>query len=243
MAIGHPFGLGYALTTGVVSGFGTPPEPRATFHERVIQTSAAINPGNSGGPLVDTGGRVIGINTAILAGGQNIGFAIPINTAKTVMAELRSHGHVIRPWLGITGKMLSEEVIDLFAIPLAKGLLIVHIDDDSPAQKAGLRAGVLSVTIEGEPWVFGGDILVAVNGHDVTTVEQYMRVFTALKVGQTITLSIMRNGANQDITVTLQEQPLQQVAYGQPKVQGDAEFRPIHLRSGPTESRFTDIRF
>ena len=243
VAIGHPFGLGYALTTGVVSGFGTPPEPRATFHERVIQTSAAINPGNSGGPLVDTGGRVIGINTAILAGGQNIGFAIPINTAKTVMAELRTHGHVIRPWLGITGKMLSEEVIDLFAIPLAKGLLVVHIDDDSPAQKAGLRAGVLSVTIEGEPWVFGGDILVAVNGLDVTTVEQYMRVFTALKVGQTITLSILRNGANQDITVTLQEQPQQQVAYGQPKVQGDAEFRPIHLRSGPTESRFTGIRF
>ncbi|MGH7205013.1 MAG: S1C family serine protease [Nitrospiraceae bacterium] len=243
VAIGHPFGLGYALTTGVVSGFGTPPEPRAIFHERVIQTSAAINPGNSGGPLVDAGGRVIGINTAILAGGQNIGFAIPINTAKTVMAELRTHGHVIRPWLGITGKMLSEEVIDLFAIPLAKGLLVVHIDDDSPAQKAGLRAGVLSVTIEGEPWVFGGDILVAVNGLDVTTVEQYMRVFTALKVGQTITLSILRNGANQDITVTLQEQPLQQVAYGQPKVQGDAEFRPIHLRSGPTESRFTDIRF
>ncbi len=243
VAIGHPFGLGYALTTGVVSGFGTPPEPRATFHERVIQTSAAINPGNSGGPLVDAEGRVIGINTAILAGGQNIGFAIPINTAKTVMVELRTHGHVIRPWLGITGKMLSEEVIDLFAIPLAKGLLVVHIDDDSPAQKVRLRAGALNVTVEGEPWVLGGDILVAVNGLDVTTAEQYMKVFKALKVGQTITLRILRNGANQDITVTLEELPLQQIAYSQPKVQGSAEFRPINLRGGPTEPRIIDIRF
>jgi S1-C subfamily serine protease len=243
VAIGHPFGLGYALTTGVVSGFGTPPEPRATFHERVIQTSAAINPGNSGGPLVDAEGRVIGINTAILAGGQNIGFAIPINTAKTLMAELRTHGHVIRPWLGITGKMLSEEVIDLFAVPLSKGLLVVHIDDDSPAQKAGLRAGALNVTIEGEPWVLGGDILVAVNGLEVTTIEQYTKVFKALKVGQTITLRLLRNGANQDITVTLGELPLQQVAYGQPKVQGTAEFRPINLGSGPTGSRSIGIRF
>src|SRR5256885_775781 len=149
VAIGHPFGLGYALTTGVVSGFGTPPEPRATFHERVIQTSAAINPGNSGGPLVDADGHVIGINTAILAGGQNIGFAIPINTAKTLMAELRTYGHVIRPWLGINGKMLSEEIIDLFAVPLSRGLLVVPIDDDSPARKAGLRAGALKETMEG----------------------------------------------------------------------------------------------
>ena len=121
VAIGHPFGLGYALTTGVVSGFGTTPDPRSTPHERVIQTSAAINPGNSGGPLVDMKGEVIGINMSILAGGQNIGFTrIPINTAKTVVNELRAHGRVVRPWLGIIGKFVPDQVIDLFAVPLAK---------------------------------------------------------------------------------------------------------------------------
>lgn len=226
VAIGHPFGLGYALTTGVVSGFGTTPETRATFQEKVIQTSAAINPGNSGGPLVDAEGRVIGINNTILAVGQNIGFAIPINTAKTVVAELRTHGRVIRPWLGITGKLVPEEVIDLFAIPMRKGLLVAHIDEDSPAHKAGLLAGGLNVTIEGEPWILGGDILVAVNGHDITTVEQYMKVFKTLKVGQTITLSILRNGAALDITVTLEEQPRLHMAYGQAKVQENTRFRP-----------------
>ncbi|TAJ23742.1 MAG: trypsin-like serine protease [Nitrospirae bacterium] len=108
LAIGHPFGLGYALTTGVISGFGSTPETATLIQDRVIQTSAAINPGNSGGPLVDTEGRVIGINAALLAGAQNIGFAIPINAAKSVMAELRTQGRVIRPWLGITGNPLRR---------------------------------------------------------------------------------------------------------------------------------------
>ncbi|HKW86628.1 MAG TPA: trypsin-like peptidase domain-containing protein [Nitrospiraceae bacterium] len=243
VAIGHPFGLGYAVTTGVVSGFGTTPETQASFREKVIQTSAAINPGNSGGPLVDSEARVIGINNTILTVGQNIGFAIPINTAKTVVAELRTRGRVIRPWLGITGKLVTEEVIDLFAIPMRKGLLVAHIDEDSPAQKVGLRAGALNVTIEGEPWILGGDILVAVNGLDISTPEQYMKVFKTLKVGQTITLSISRNGADQDITVTLEEQPRLHMAYSQAKVQENTKFRPINLRSGPTESRIIDMSF
>lgn len=243
VAIGHPFGLGYALTTGVVSGFGTTPETGIAFQERVIQTSAAINPGNSGGPLVDAEGRVIGINAAIIVGAQNIGFAIPINTAKTVVAELRTHGRVIRPWLGITGKLLSEEVIDLFAIPLAKGLLVARVDEGSPAEKAGLRGGALNVTIEGEPWVLGGDILVAVNGLDLKTPEQLMKVFKGLKVGQTIELRVLRGGGDQNVTVTVEEQPRLQVAYTQPKVQETMEFRSRSFRTGPTESRSIGIGF
>jgi len=243
VAIGHPFGLGYALTTGVVSGFGTTPETGIAFQERVIQTSAAINPGNSGGPLVDAEGRVIGINAAIIVGAQNIGFAIPINTAKTVVTELRTHGRVIRPWLGITGKLLSEEVIDLFAIPLAKGLLVARVDEGSPAEKAGLRGGALNVTIEGEPWVLGGDILVAVNGLDVKTPEQLMKVFKGLKVGQTIELRVLRGGGDQNVTVTVDEQPRPQVAYTQPKVQETMEFRSRSFRTGSTASRSIGIGF
>jgi serine protease Do len=182
VAIGHPFGLGYALTTGVVSGFGTTPDSRSTPHERMIQTSAAINPGNSGGPLVDKEGRVIDINLSVLAGGQNIGFAIPTNTVKTVVNELRTHGRIVRPWLGVTGKFLPNHVIDLFAVPLAKGLLVAHIEEGSPAQKAGLRAGTLNVIVEGEPWVLGGDIVLAVNGRNIKTVEQYAAVSKTFEI-------------------------------------------------------------
>ena len=243
VAIGHPFGLGYALTTGVVSGFGTTPDPQAAPRETVIQTSAAINPGNSGGPLVDKHGEVIGINMAILAGGQNIGFAIPINTVKSVVNELLAHGHVVRPWLGITGKLVPDEVIGLFAVPLAKGLLVVHIDEGSPAQKAGLQAGALNVTIEGEPWVLGGDIVLAVNGLAITTMEQYQAMLKTLEIGQTVSLRVLRNGAYQDISATVEERPHPQMTANQTRVQESMGFYPMNLRSGLNESRRTGVRF
>ena len=243
VAIGHPFGLGYALTTGVVSGFGTPPGSQATSHERVIQTSAAINPGNSGGPLVDTDGRVIGINTAILTGGQNIGFAIPINTAKTVINELRAHGHVVRPWFGVTGKLVPDQVIDLFAVPLARGLLVAHVDEGSPAQKAGLRAGTLNVIVEGEPWVLGGDIVLAVNGLEITTMEQYVAMLRTLEIGQTVTLQVLRDGAHQDMTATIEEHPQVPLASSQTQVQDSMGFRLMNRQGGPHESGRVGIRF
>jgi len=243
MAIGHPFGLSYALTTGVVSGFGTTPDTGLTLQERVIQTSAAINPGNSGGPLVDAKGRVIGINAALLRGGQNIGFAIPINMAKMVVAELRTHGRVIRPWIGFAGKLLSEEVINLFALPLEKGLLVEYVEEGSPAKKAGLRAGSLGVTIEGESWVLGGDIVVAVNGHDVTSPKQLVNAFKALKVGQSIALQVMRKGADQTVTVTLEEQPQAQVAFAPAKGPEYSEARPLTQRSALAGYRGRAWRF
>ncbi len=242
MAIGHPFGLSYALTTGVVSGFGTTPDTGHTTQDRVIQTSAAINPGNSGGPLVDAKGRVIGINTALLRGGQNIAFAIPINTAKMVVPELRTHGRVIRPWLGFSGKLLSEDVIKLFAFPLEKGLLVEYVEDGSPAKKAGLRAGSLGVTIEGEPWVLGGDIVVAVNGHYATSARQFVNAFKALKVGQSIDLLVMREGANQTVTVTLEEQPQAQVTYAPANDPERSEVRPLTQRSALAGYRSHGLR-
>jgi S1-C subfamily serine protease len=243
VAIGHPFGLGYALTTGVVSGFGSTPDPQATLHERVIQTSAAINPGNSGGPLVDKEGKVIGINMAVMAGGQNIGFAIPINTAKTVMNELRLHGRVVRPWLGITGKLIPDHVINLFAFPLARGLLVAHLDEGCPAQKAGLRAGTLNVVIDGEPWVLGGDIILAVNGLDITTMEHYAAMLKTLEIGQTVKLRVLRDGSYQEIVTTIEEHPQPQAAATQTRIQESTGVRPMDHHSGPRESRGVEIRF
>ncbi len=208
LAIGHPFGLGYAFSTGIVSGFGKLFETKQeVFQERVIQTTTPINPGNSGGPLVDSEDRVIGINASILAGAQNIGFAIPINTVKSIVAELRKNGRVIRPWLGIKGKLVTDELQNLIALPLPSGLLIIDVDDGSPAEALGLHAGKLDVTIEGEPWVLGGDIIVAVNGQDVKTSEDYGKMFQQLKAQQLIEITVSREGVRRTMSVTLGERP------------------------------------
>ena len=208
LAIGHPFGLGYAFSTGIVSGFGKLFETKQeTFQERVIQTTTPFNPGNSGGPLVDSEDRVVGINSGILLGAQNIGFAIPINTVKSILAELRAHGRVVRPWLGIKGKFVTDELRNLIALPLVSGLLIIDVEEGSPAARLGLRAGELDVTIEGEPWVLGGDIIVGINGQDVKTSEQYAKVFRQLKAKQSITLNLYRDGEARTIDVTLAERP------------------------------------
>ncbi len=208
LAIGHPFGLGYAFSTGIVSGFGKLFETRQeVFQQRIIQTTAPINPGNSGGPLVDSEGQVIGINSSMLQGAQNIGFAIPINTVKSIVAELQANGRVIRPWLGIRGKFVTDELRNLIALPLVGGVLIIDVEEKSPAESIGLRAGTLDVTIEGEPWVLGGDILVAVDGQDVKTAEQYNKVFGQLKVGQSIQLTVVRDGDYLAKVVTLDERP------------------------------------
>ena len=220
LAIGHPFGLGYAFSTGIVSGFGKLLETKQeVFQERVIQTTTPFNPGNSGGPLVDSEDRVVGINSAILMGAQNIGFAIPINTVKSIVTELRTNGRVIRPWLGIKGKFVTDEVRNLIALPLVSGLLIIDVDDGSPAQMIGLRAGELDVTIEGEPWILGGDILVAVDGQDVKTSEQYAKVLRQLKAKQSIDLTLFRDGTKRTLTVTLGERPTPPSPPQHPKIE------------------------
>jgi len=243
MAIGHPFGLGYALTTGVISGFGMTPNMAGRGWDRVIQTSAAMNPGNSGGPLVDLDGRVIGITNAILLGAQNIGFAIPINTAKAVMAELRDHGHVIRPWLGISGTWLPDEVIELFALPLGKGFLVEDVEEGSPAEKAGLRAGTLDVTLEGGSVVLGGDIVKTVNDIDVTTPEQFEKAIKGLTVGQTIELNILRGGEHKQITVVTQELPRMPTQKNKLRDQERMDTRPSSLESNPPVLWGPHIRF
>jgi S1-C subfamily serine protease len=218
LAIGHPFGLGYAFSTGIVSGFGKLIEAKQeVFQERVIQTTTPINPGNSGGPLVDSEDHVIGINASILFGAQNIGFAIPINTVKSIVAELRKNGRMIRPWLGIKGKLVTDELQNLIALPLPSGLLIIDVEDGSPAEAIGLRAGKLDVTIEGESWVLGGDIIVAVNGQDVKTSEQYGKVFQQMKAQQLVEIIVSRDGVRRTMSVTLGERPTSSGSIEHPK--------------------------
>ena len=220
LAIGHPFGLGYAFSTGIVSGFGQLLETKQeVFHERVIQTTTPINPGNSGGPLVDSEDHVIGINSSVMMGAQNIGFAIPINTVKAIVTDLRMNGRVVRPWLGIKGKFVTDEVRNLIALPLVSGLLIIDVEDGSPAQTIGLRAGNLDVTIEGEPWILGGDILVAVDGQDVKSSEQYAKVLRPLKAKQSIDVTVFRDGTRRTLTVTLGERPTPSNPSQHPKIE------------------------
>ena len=207
LVVGSPFGLGFTLTSGILSGLGPSVGSKGSSSARVIQTTAPINPGNSGGPLVDSKGQVIGITTAALMGAQNIGFAIPINTAKQILAELKAKGTISRPWLGIGGKFPPERMIGLFALPLAGGLLIEDVEDGSPAAEAGLKPGNLNVTLEGVPWVLGGDILLALDGHPTRDAEAFTGAIKRLSSGQRIQLEILRNGERLFMSVLLRERP------------------------------------
>lgn len=207
LAIGHPFGLGFTLSTGIISGFGKLMDIKQEVFQRAVQTTAPINPGNSGGPLVDSDGRVIGINATIVTAAQNISFAIPINTVKSIVADLRANGRVIRPWLGVKGKFVTDELRNLIAMPLVDGLLVLDVEDGSPAEKIGLRAGNLDVVIEGEPWVLGGDIITAINKQGMRTNEQFAEVLHQLKADQPVDLTIVREGESFTRTVTLGERP------------------------------------
>lgn len=207
VVVGSPFGLGFTLTNGIISGLGPSAGSRKSGPARVIQTTAPINPGNSGGPLVDSQGRVIGLATAVLMGAQNIGFAIPINIAKQVLAEFRAEGTIARPWLGIGGKFPTDQMMDLFALPMVSGLLVEDVEDGSPASEAGLRSGTLNVTIEGIQWVLGGDILLAVNGRPTRDAGAFRDTVKSLHPGQRVQIEFLRNGERTSKSVLLRERP------------------------------------
>jgi len=205
--VGSPFGLGFTLTSGIVSGLGPLPGKRGLVDSRIVRTTAPINPGNSGGPLVDTQGRVVGISTAMLAGAQNIGFAIPINTAKAVLAELKQRGRVIRPWLGVSGKFPTAEFTSLFALPLGQGFLVEDVEDGSPAADAGLRAGTLDVVVQGVPWILGGDIVMALDGRPIRTLGAFLDMMKGMPVGRTIEVEYLREGTRHRTALVVREHP------------------------------------
>jgi S1-C subfamily serine protease len=213
IAIGNPFGLERTITTGIISSLGrTLPRTDSDFQiAEVIQTDAAINPGNSGGPLLDSQGRVIGVNTAIRSvSGLNsgVGFAIPVNIVKRVIPELISGGSYRHPWVGVTGLTISPEIVEALDLEVQTGVLVFTIEPNSPAAKAGVLGGDREMVVGGRPVLAGGDILVAINDAPVRRFDDlinYLAGYT--NVGDTVTLTIVRGGDRLSIDVVLEERP------------------------------------
>jgi serine protease Do len=186
VAIGNPFGLEQTVTAGIVSAkgrvIGSGP------YDDFIQTDASINPGNSGGPLLNMEGEVIGINTAIVAGGQGIGFAIPVNLAKNIIIQLKTTGEVTRGWLGVGIQDISEEVAEYYGIKEKKGVLVTEVFPGDPADLAGIKPK---------------DIILSVNGKDVDTARQLTGMIADIGVGDTIQIKINRNGKTQTLDAKL----------------------------------------
>ncbi len=191
IAIGSPFGLEETVTVGVISAKGRTGLGTGTY-EDFLQTDASINPGNSGGPLVNIEGEVIGINAMIISPGQGIGFAIPINLAKTIMAELIKTGKVIRPWVGIGLQDLTPELMKNFNVKEKEGALISQVYEVSPAEKAGLKTG---------------DIIVQIDGKKIKDSQDVVREVLKRPVGQKILLEVIRDGKRVEISVTTAQMP------------------------------------
>ncbi len=205
VAIGSPIGLEQSMTRGIVSGLnrllpGLPDQP-------MIQTDAPINPGNSGGPLVDRCGGVIGINTFISEDAQSVGFAIPVNAVKAVLKDLRESGRVGRPWLGIQGRGVDPRLSAVVRLPLSPGYLAEIVFEGSPAERAGIQGGNLSIVIQGEEYLVGGDIVIAIQGQPVRTHEDYVARVNALRPGQRVRLTLVRDGQTREVTLTVAERP------------------------------------
>lgn len=209
LAIGNPFGFQSTLTTGIVSSLGrTVQTGDTTFIDDAIQTDAAINRGNSGGPLMNSHGEVIGINSAIVSpSGTNagIGFAIPINTAKRVAAELITQGHVSRAVLGIEGRAIWPDLAEALSLPVQQGLLVERVVTGGPAAKAGIRGGNRSVLAGLQELRIGGDVLIAINGKTVTNQNDLNLMLNRSQPGDKVTLTILRDGKKMNVPVTLGE--------------------------------------
>lgn len=186
MAIGNPFGLEQTVTVGIVSAKGR--VIGAGPYDDFIQTDASINPGNSGGPLFNVRGEVIGINTAIVEGGQGIGFAIPVNMAKQIIPQLRDEGYVTRGWLGVTIQALNEELAESFGLENSQGALITEVVKGSPAGRAGLQRG---------------DVLLAYNDELIEELNDLPRLVAATPVDKIVKVKIFRAGKQRVVKVTV----------------------------------------
>ncbi len=178
-AIGNPFGFSNTVTTGVISAINRSIRTEDTIYHNFIQTDASINPGNSGGPLLNINGELIGINTAIYAKAQGIGFAIPINKAKRIVSDLIKYGEVVLAWIGITVQNIDTELAQYLKISDLNGVLVKKVADKSPARKAGLRKG---------------DIILAIGERKLPSEKDYQAVMRDLGAGKTLNIKINRNG-------------------------------------------------
>jgi S1-C subfamily serine protease len=213
IAIGNPFGLERTLTTGVISAVQRTIQAPNNFEiDDVLQTDAPINPGNSGGPLIDATGKVIGINSQIATGGNGssgsvgIGFAVPIDTAKKIIPELRQSGRVDRGYLGIGSLTVDKTLADL-NLPVKHGALVQSVTPGGPADKAGIRAGDLSATLDNHAIQLGGDIITKVDDKEIRTRDDLEAAVVNRKSGDRVKVTLYRAGKVKTVVVTLGERP------------------------------------
>ncbi|MBI5190289.1 MAG: Do family serine endopeptidase [Nitrospirae bacterium] len=190
VAIGNPFGLSHTVTAGIVSAKGR--ELGAGPYDDFIQTDASINPGNSGGPLFNTCGEVVGINTAINPAAQGIGFAIPINIAKIVAADLKAEGRVVRGWLGAGAQAITPELADAFHMKEPRGLVITSVEKGSPAAEAGLHIG---------------DVVLSFAGREITHSSELPWLVASSKVGSKLPITVLRDGQEARLEVVIARMP------------------------------------
>ena len=213
IAIGNPFGLQRTITTGVISSLSRTLERQDSEFQiaELIQTDAAINPGNSGGPLLDSQGKVIGINSAIASeNGTNsgVGFAIPVDILKRVAPELIAQGYYQHPWIGVTGRSISPEMVEAADLPVDTGVLVFAVEPGSPAEKAGLRGGEQQLVVSGLPMRVGGDIVIAIDQVEVKRFDDVVNYLAShTSVGDRITLTVIRDGDEVELSVTLEGRP------------------------------------
>ena len=211
VAIGNPYGLANTLTSGIISAVGRQMDSTGNYPiVDVIQMDAAINPGNSGGPLLNMAGEVVGINTAIpTETSRGIGFAIPSNTITRELPSLLSKGTYDHPYLGITGQGLTPSLVDAMGLPTGThGTLVITVTNPGPSYNAGLRGSTRTITVDGDSVQVGGDVIL---GADGTQMKSFYDLIVYLqrnkRPGDTVTLSILRNGSNLDVAVTLGTRP------------------------------------
>jgi S1-C subfamily serine protease len=213
VAIGNPLGEDRSITAGIVSALQRRIfAPNGAPIDNVIQTDAALNHGNSGGPLLNTRGRVIGVNSQIQTangsdGNIGIGFAIPVNTVKNVAAQLIAKGVVEHPFVGLSARAITPHVAALFRLPVRSGLLVGTVCKSSGAANAGVHGARQEVTLAGVTWPLGGDIIVKVDGLRVTSFDQLRTIVAAKKPGDSVDLELYRNTSTLDVKVKLGRQP------------------------------------
>jgi 2-alkenal reductase len=215
VALGNPFGLPGSMTTGIVSGLGRElPAGETAFRlPGVIQTDAAINPGNSGGPLLNLDGRVIGINTAIESPSgafAGVGFAVPADQVARVIPTLIREGRYRYPWIGVELMTVTAELARDLGLKVDRGALVGSVTSGSPAEQAGLKGGGTTRQVQGREVRSGGDIITNVDGTPVKTSDDVIQAVLAHQVGDTLDLTILRDGAEQHLKVTLGERPAEQ---------------------------------
>jgi S1-C subfamily serine protease len=209
LAIGNPFRLQNTLTSGIISSLGRRIKTESeTYIDSVIQTDAAINPGNSGGPLLNTVGEMIGINTQIVSpsgASSGVGFAIPVNTIRRVAADLIREGRVVRPWFGVEGYAITEDFAEALNLPVKSGFLVARVAKGSSAESAGIRGASKVIAVYRERVLVGGDIIVAVDNKPVTSAQELKLVLEPKKPGETVKVTIYRQGSKMDLNVRLIE--------------------------------------